>query len=99
MENKLKNFLNDSGQLVLFPAKRKIKNQALLYLSTKFEEDKVYTEKEFNAILNQWHTFGDSATLRRELYNNMFIDREEFGKAYWLEKEQPDIAELEKKYD
>lgn len=97
MEKKLNNFLNDSGQLVLFPAKRKMKIQALLYLSTKFEQDKVYTEKEFNGILNQWHTFGDPATLRRELYNNMFIDREKSGKSYWLKKEQPDIAELEKK--
>ena len=60
----LKNFLNEEGQLKAFPAKRKMKVEALFYLAEKFEAGREYTEKEVNALLNQWHTFGDPATLR-----------------------------------
>jgi Uncharacterized protein conserved in bacteria len=98
MSDKLNNFLNAEGKLTSFPSKRKMKIQALLYLSTKFELHKIYSEKEVNGILTQWHTFGDPATLRRELYNNMFMGRTLSGSEYWLEEKQPSIEELEKKY-
>ena len=94
----IKNFLDEDNRLIAFPAKRKMKMFALCYLAGKFEPRKRYTEKEFNEILNQWHTFGDPATLRRELYNNRFIDRENNGQAYWLEETQPDLKELMKQY-
>jgi hypothetical protein len=93
----LKSFLDERNRLTAFPAKRKMKIYALFYLSTKFEPHRTYTEKEFNEILDQWHVFHDPATLRRELYNNRFIDRESDGRSYWLENEQPTVAELEKK--
>lgn len=95
---KLSNFLDSEKRLIAFPAKRKMKLYALLYLSMKFEQNVVYSEKEFNEILNQWHTFGDPTTLRRELYNLKFIDRKPSGESYWLERTQPTIEELEKKY-
>lgn len=85
----LKNFLNEEGQLKIFPAKRRMKIEALFYLAEKFEDEKQYTEKEVNALLNQWHTFGDPATLRRELYDYHFIDRSRDGSHYWLEHPQP----------
>ena len=94
----LKNFLDSENRLVSFPAKRKMKLLALCYLAGKFEKEKKYTEKEVNELLNQWHTFGDPATLRRELYNLRFLDREPSGKSYWLEPVQPTIEDLEKKY-
>ncbi len=99
MTDKIKNFLDIENKLIAFPAKRKMKLYALLYLSTKFEKNKKYTEREFNNILNEWHTFGDPATLRRELYNLMFIGRDPSGRSYWLEEVQPTIEELERKYD
>jgi hypothetical protein len=85
----LKNFLNTDGQLKVFPAKRKMKIEALFYLAEKFEDGKQYAEKEVNDLLNQWHTFGDPATLRRELYDYHFIDRSRDGSCYWLENPQP----------
>jgi hypothetical protein len=48
-------------------------------------------------MLGTRSVFHDPATLRRELYNNRFIDRESDGRSYWLENEQPTVAELEKK--
>jgi hypothetical protein len=35
----------------------------------------IYTEKEVNAILKQYHTFEDRALLRRELYDKRYFDR------------------------
>ena len=94
----LKSFLDGNGRLIAYPSKRKMKLYALVYLSQKIEKDRVYTEKEINALLNEWHTFGDPATLRRELYTHRFINRDAYGKEYVLEVIQPTIEDLEKKY-
>ena len=85
----LKNFLDAENRLTAFPAKRKMKSYALQYLASKFQAGVVYTEGECNQILNEWHTFGDAATLRRELYNGRFIDRDAAGTAYRLADPQP----------
>lgn len=98
MKELLKNFLDGNGRLTAYPAKRKMKLCALVYLGEKFEKGRVYTEKEVNALLNEWHTFSDPATLRRELYNHRFLDRDSYGKEYRAEEVMPTIEELEKKY-
>lgn len=95
----LKSYLDESGRLVAFPAKRKKKLYALCMLAEKFERGRVYTEKEVNELLNRWHTFGDPATLRRELYNHRFLNRDSYGREYRLEDVLPTIAELEKRYE
>lgn len=94
----LQNFLDKENRLTAFPAKRKMKLYALCYLAGKFETGKRYTEREVNDLLNQWHTFEDPATLRRELYNHRFLDRERNSRTYWKEEVQPTFEELEKKY-
>ena len=94
-QTQIEPFLDSQGKLKAFPAKRKKKLSALVYLAGKFEQGKTYTEQEVNELLNQWHLFGDPATLRRELYNNRFLDRESNGSRYWLEDPQPDFAETE----
>lgn len=85
----LRNFLNPEGKLVSFPAKRKMKIYALLYLSEKFEAEREYTEQEINEVLLDFHTFADPATLRRELYEYHFLDRSRDGKVYRLTAVQP----------
>lgn len=97
-ERNVRNFLDGSGRLTAYPSKRRMKLYAMLYLSEKFERDRVYTEKEVNALLNEWHTFSDSATLRRELYNHRILDRSADGSSYRLEDVLPSIEEMEKKY-
>ena len=94
----IKSFLDDGGRVTAFPSKRKKKLYVLIYLSRKFEQGKIYSEKEVNELLCTWHTFNDPATLRRELYNHRFIDRDARGTEYRLEAVQPTIEELEKKY-
>ena len=94
----LKNFLDENGRLTAYPSKRKMKLHALIYLAQKFENGVIYTEKEINEILNCWHTFGDPATLRRELYTHRFLDRNKNGTEYFIEEHQPTFEELEAKY-
>ena len=85
----LRNFLNADGKLISFPAKRKMKLYALLYLSQKIPVDTDLSEREINDILLSWHTFSDPATLRRELYDFHFIDRTPDGRVYTLSSPQP----------
>ena len=94
----LKNFLDEEGRLTAYPSKRKMKLYALIYIAEKIEKGKTYTEKEINAALNKWHTFGDPATLRRELYTHKFLNRDSYGKEYKMEEHQPAIEELEERY-
>lgn len=94
LEHILRNFLDESGKLTAFPAKRKKKVYCLLYLAQRFEVGKDYTEQEINNVLLDWHTFADPATLRRELYDYHFLDRSRDGKVYRLADEQPTPEEL-----
>lgn len=81
----LQPFLDSEGRLIALPAKQGKKQLAIAYLAEKFESGRNYTEKEVNALLEQWHTFHDPATLRRELYDRFFLNREADGSAYWRE--------------
>ena len=90
----LRNYLDTEGKLTEFPAKRKMKIYCLFYLAQKFEPEKDYTEQEINNVLLDWHTFGDPATLRRELYDYHFLDRSRDGKVYGLAEKQPATEEL-----
>ena len=60
----LRNFLDAQGRLTSFPARRKMKIYALLYLTGIFDAEKEYTEREINEILLRKHTFSDPAALR-----------------------------------
>ena len=90
----LRNFLDATGKLTAFPAKRKMKLYALLYLAQKIPADTDFTEQEINDILLDWHTFADPATLRRELYDYRFLNRSRDGKVYRLAEKQPTAADL-----
>ena len=90
----LRNFLDATGKLTAFPAKRKMKLYALLYLAQKIPADTDFTEREINDILLDWHTFADPATLRRELYDYRFLNRSRDGKVYWLAEKQPTPEDL-----
>ena len=80
----IKNFLDNDGIVKSWPSKRSKKEKVLEYLATKFEKDKIYTEKEINEILNKWHTFNDAPLLRRELYEYKFLGRERDCSKYWV---------------
>jgi hypothetical protein len=79
----LRKHIDLEGRLTQWPSKRTLQLVALDYLATKLELDKVYTEGEINALLNQWHTFDDPALLHRELFEAGYLNRQKDGTEYW----------------
>jgi hypothetical protein len=81
-----------AGRLVRLPNKYSVQQLAMWVLWTRFAPRRDYTEKEVNALLNALHTFGDPATLRRELVNMKLLGRESDCSRYWKEPRRPDPA-------
>jgi hypothetical protein len=80
---------DDSGRLVRLPNKLSVQQMTMWALWTHFAANRKYTEKEVNAITNAFHTFGDQATLRRELVNMKLLGRKSDCSAYWKEAHRP----------
>lgn len=79
-----------AGRLVRLPNKLSVQRMAMWALWTHFVVRRKYTEKEVNHILNANHTFGDQATLRRELVNMKLLGRKPDCSVYWKEPQRPD---------
>ena len=86
------------GKLTALPAKEKKKLAALLWLTEFLVPEWKYSESELNRILNELHTFGDPALLRRELYDHGLIERSPDGSEYRLTPLLPTLEELRKKF-
>ncbi len=70
------------GPLKAFSPKEKHKLVVLREIAKRFEQDRVYNEKEINQILKD--VFHDYVTLRRYLIDYGFLDRKQDGSEYWL---------------
>ena len=90
-------FLRD-GKLTALPSKRKKRLAALSWLADHIPPEREYTEREFGGLLNELHTFGDPAALRRELYDAALIDRSPDGSGYRLNPGRPSWEELLARY-
>lgn len=91
-------YLDSEGRLTQLPVKRKKKILALSWLADRIPPDGVYSERDFNALLNTLHTFGDPATLRRELYDFCQINRNPDGSGYALNPDRPSAEALIERY-
>lgn len=87
-------FFDDTGRLRQWPSKRSDKLLVLAYLVTKFDFDDVYSEPEVNELLKQWHTFNDWPLLRRELYEQGFLERNLDGSDYHVKRIQTKMPDL-----
>ncbi len=74
---RLESYFDIDGKIALWPARKRAAVRATLrqLLVEKFEIGKPYSELEVNAILNDWHTFGDPAFLRRDLVDHGLMKR------------------------
>ncbi len=88
LKPELKGFLDKDSKLKSWPSRKHREKQLLVleFLAAKFEPGQEYSEKEVNELLNQNHTFGDPAMLRRELFMKKLLDRTPDGNRYWLER-------------
>lgn len=75
----------DGEQIKQLPAKESHRLYVLKYLASKFEIGKEYTEARVNAIIDEWHTFGDYFILRRALVDSGLLKRLPNGSKYWRE--------------
>jgi hypothetical protein len=80
---------DDERRMVRLPNKFSVQRLAMWAFWTQFEAPRRYTEKEVNAVLNAHHTFGDQATLRRELINMQLLGRKDDCSEYWKNPQQP----------
>lgn len=71
----LEKFVGNDGVIREWPSTMEERLKVLSYLSTKFEHEKEYTEKEVNYIIGRWHSFGEYFLLRRNLVDHKFLFR------------------------
>jgi hypothetical protein len=76
--------LSPEGKLTRWPKKDHEKQFVLEYLRGKLVKGVTYRESEINAILKEWHLFGDHALLRREMFDRRLLDRTADGREYWI---------------
>ena len=70
------------GKLKSIPAQRKKKRIILEVIAGKFECDHVYTEREVNMIIADFHD--DFCTIRRDMISEKLLERDRTG--YWKVK-------------
>ena len=85
------------GSLKTSKMKEKQRLVVLQEISKRFENEKTYTEKEVNAILEA--VFYDYVTLRRYLIDYGFLDRKADGSQYWLKNNlvREKVGDLDRK--
>jgi hypothetical protein len=84
--------LDAQGRIVRWPKKLVQQDAVSAYLAKKFDRGVNYTEKEVNAVLEDWHTFNDWALLRRMLWDFRYMERERDGSRYWLAERAGTVA-------
>ena len=87
----LSSIISPAGIVIRWPRKKEEKLAVLDYLITKFKAGVEYKEIQVNMILKKWHSFGDHALLRRELYDNFYMDRNPEKGIYWVQKNNSPI--------
>ena len=70
------------GKLKAIPAQRKKERIVLEVIADAFEYDRVYTEREVNIIIADFHD--DFCTIRRDMISESLLDRDTRG--YWRVK-------------
>lgn len=72
------------GLVTRWPRKARERDEVLDYLASKFESGRIYKETEVTGVLADWHSFGDHALLRRELFESKRLGRDPRSGTYWL---------------
>lgn len=82
-ENVVMNFM-ENNRVTKVPAKEKKKYILLAEFITRFEQRKIYTEKEINTELLNVYPTGEYVEQRRYLITFNFFKRSSDGNQYWL---------------
>ena len=82
----LLNYLDAAGRVTIWPAKKTFRLRLFEYLASFFEVERMYSEKEVNSLLTQHLVTSDYATIRRDLCDFRYLQRERDGSRYWREE-------------
>jgi DNA-binding transcriptional ArsR family regulator len=88
----LERFLDSQGRVAAWPSKQRDRLLVLGYLASQFAPGRFYSEKEVNQILAERikTPHADHVTLRRDLYDFQFMNRERDGSRYWRAEPRSD---------
>ncbi len=78
------------GPLKTFTMKEKNRIVVLRQLVKRFNNERIYTEKEVNEVLKSAHD--DFATLRRYMIEYGFMERKRDGSQYWVKMDKTNLA-------
>ncbi|SFB42444.1 hypothetical protein SAMN03159496_03573 [Rhizobium sp. NFR07] len=87
------------GLIVRWPTKRSQQELCLWFLWPRIPRGRVFSEREISEFLNGLHLFGDSALLRRDLFDLGLVTRNRDGSDYRRieRKPPPELALLWKR--
>jgi len=88
--SQLNNFMDEDMKVKIWPSKKLMKIEVLKYVASKFEANRIYTEKEVNAVIDEWHTFNDYFMIRRGMIDYKLLGRTRTGSEYWKNEEAKD---------
>ena len=75
--------INENDQITRWPKKASDKELVITFLGTNFENNHIYSEKEINRMIENYHLFEDTTLLRRELISRKILSRHDDGTKYW----------------
>ena len=78
----LKDYLKRDGSLKQIPTQEKKLLAVLRHIARQFKPGQEYNEKQVNEVLAVFHP--DTASLRRDLVDYRFMERDKGGRKYWL---------------
>ena len=78
-----KTLINECDEIIRWPKKQSDKTYIIEFLSSKFQCDIQYSEKDVNIIIQRYHAFNDVPLLRRELISRRYLARKDDGSKYW----------------
>lgn len=74
-------FLDGNGRLQTFPRKREAKLEVLRFFAAKFATGETYSEQAVNEEI--WQYYSDHESVRRELIDFGFMQRDAATGTYW----------------
>ena len=80
---------DDAGNLLRWPSKANHQELALWVMWSRLPARAVFDERQISAWLNDWHHFGDSALLRREMVGYKLVTRNVNGSEYQRVEQKP----------
>lgn len=78
----IERYMDGTGRIRNLPKNRSKRLVIYEYLTSKFDAEREYSEKEVNEIISQNHLFNDTCLLRRELVDHGFLIRKDNGTCY-----------------